>query len=220
MKWVKAVICGADLQQPLFYFIDNTNKFMAVYSKSKGEMKMLLEGKTVLILISDGYQEHEFWFPYYRFLEEGAEVIVAAPKAGTIYGEGRLGKDGLMAEANILISELPEKLPDILFLPGGMYSPMELRNIPAVQEYVKKCIDTGKLVCAIGHASWILVSAGVLNGRTVSCPNDISWDVTGVGAAFSQKAVTLDSNILTAEYFARLPEMFRMLFQEGIKVIL
>ena len=180
---------------------------------------MILENKTVLILISDGYHEHEFWFPYYRFLEAGAKVIVAAPKTETIYGEGRLGKDGLMVEANILTSALPEKLPDILFLPGGLYSPMELRNMPVVQDYVKKCVDTGKLVCAIGHASWILVSAEVLNGRTVSCPSNISWDVTGAGAVFSQKVVTLDGNILTAEYFARLPEMFRMLFNEGVKVI-
>ncbi|MGW8178508.1 MAG: hypothetical protein ACWGQW_07055, partial [bacterium] len=58
-----------------------------------------LEGARVAILIADGYHDHEFWFPYYRFLEEGAEVVVAGPKTGTVYGEGLHGKDGLPAEA-------------------------------------------------------------------------------------------------------------------------
>jgi len=39
---------------------------------------MRLTGKTVVIIIAEGYHEHEFWFPYYRFKEEGANVIVAA----------------------------------------------------------------------------------------------------------------------------------------------
>ena len=172
---------------------------------------MRLNKKTVVILIAKGYHDHEFWFPYYRFLEEGANVIVAAPKAGTVYGEGRSGKDGLEAKADIPISELPDALPDILFLPGGIYGPLELRNIPAVQEYVRRCIESNVLVCAICHAPWILVSAGVLNGRVVSCPDDISWDVTGAGATFSRDAVTLDGNLLTAVYFGYLPEMFRVM---------
>jgi len=178
---------------------------------------MRLKGKTAVILIAEGYHDHEFWFPYYRFLEEGAKVIVAAPRAGIVYGEGRNGKDGLEAKADIAISELPDTLPDILFLPGGIYGPLELRNMKKVQDYVKCCMDSDVLVCAICHAPWILVSAGVLNGRRVSCPDDMSWDVTGAGATFTRNAVTLDGNLLTAVYFGYLPDMFRVMFEECIK---
>ena len=173
---------------------------------------MRLKDKTVVILIAEGYHDHEFWFPYYRFLEEGAKVIVAAPQAGIIYGEGRNGKDGLEARADIAISDLPEILPDILFLPGGIYGPLTLRNMKAVQDYVKRCMAADVLVCAICHAPWILVSAGVLTGRRVSCPDDMSWDVKGAGAIYTGDAVTLDGNLLTAVYFGYLPDMFRMMF--------
>ena len=171
-----------------------------------------LTGKTVVILIAEGYHEHEFWFPYYRFLEEDATVIVAAPQAGIVYGEGRNGKDGLEAIADIAISELSENSPDILFLPGGIYGPLTLRNMESVQNYVRRCVDEGVLVCAICHAPWILISANVINGKTVSCPPDMSWDVVGAGATYSSEAVSLDGNLLTAVYFARLPEMFQVLF--------
>lgn len=180
-------------------------------------MERRLTGKTVVILIAEGYHEHEFWFPYYRFLEEGATVIVAAPEAGIVYGEGRNGKDGLEAKADIPIRALPEALPDILFLPGGIFGPLTLRFMEAVQNYVKRCVDEGVLVCAICHAPWILISANVLKGRTVSCPPDMSWDVIGAGAVFSSNAVTLDGNLLTAEYFACLPEMFQVLFANGVR---
>ena len=178
---------------------------------------LCLKEKTVVILIAEGYHDHEFWFPYYRFKEEGAKVIVAAPEAGIIYGEGRNGKDGLPAKADIAISELPEELPDILFLPGGIFGPLTLRNMCEVREYVKNCADSGVLVCAICHAPWILTAADVLRGRKVSCPEDMQWDVTGAGAVYSRDDVTLDGNILTAIYFGFLPEMFRVMFNGGFK---
>ena len=178
---------------------------------------MKLKGKTVVILIAEGYHDHEFWFPYYRFLEEGAKVVVAAPKAGIVYGEGRNGKDGLEAEANISIDELSETLPDILFLPGGIYGPLELRSMKSVQNYVKRCMEANVLVCAICHAPWILTAADVVKGKTVSCPKDMSWDVTGAGATYTTERVSLDGNLLTAEYYGCLPEMFQTLFNEYYK---
>ena len=178
---------------------------------------MRLKGKNVCLIIAEGYHEHEFWFPYYRFLEEGADVIVAAPKAGIVYGEGRHGKDGLEAKAGIAISDLPEKLPDILFLPGGIYGPITLRSISMVQKYVRRCMDSKTLVCAICHAPWILVSSGVLEGKTVSAPYDMSCDITGAGGHYTEDKVALDGNLLTAQYFACLPEMFQVMFTKCFK---
>ena len=173
---------------------------------------MKLKGKNVHILIADGYHEHEFWFPYYRFLEEGAEVTVFAPGAGILYGEGRHGKDGLEAKADKAISDLPQELPDILFLPGGIYGPLALRSMVEVQKYVKRCMDAGVLVCSICHAPWILVSADAVRGKIISAPEDIAPDIIGAGGKYTVDKVSLDGNLLSAEYFAYLPQMFQVLF--------
>jgi putative intracellular protease/amidase len=37
---------------------------------------MKLKGKRVAMLVADFYQPLEFWYPYYRLKEEGAEVKV------------------------------------------------------------------------------------------------------------------------------------------------
>ena len=111
----------------------------------------LLKGCKVLLLITNGYHEHEFWYPYYRFLEEGAEVIVAGPHKGTVYGEGIHGKDGLKAEVEYSVEEAAVMDFDVLYLPGGIFSPLELRAHRPSLELVRKAVADGK-VTEIGRA--------------------------------------------------------------------
>ena len=40
-----------------------------------------------LILTADNFEDMELFFPYFRLLEEGLEVDIAAPKKGHIKGE-------------------------------------------------------------------------------------------------------------------------------------
>ncbi len=68
---------------------------------------MHLAGKRIAIVIAAGFHEHELLYPYYRFKEAGAEVIVAGPEAGaTLYGEGRHGLDGLPFRTDAAITDL------------------------------------------------------------------------------------------------------------------
>jgi len=174
-----------------------------------------LEGKTVVILIAEGYYEPEYIYPYYRFLEENAKVITAGPKPGLVHGQGNNGRDGLLAQIDIGVESLADILPDILFLPGGLWSPNYLRCLPPVQSFIKKCVSEGTIVCSICHAPWILVSADVLRGKRLACPDDMSPDVIGAGAIYDKKVkVVRDGNLLSADGYPRFPEMFRILFDE------
>jgi protease I len=170
-----------------------------------------LEGCKVLMLIADGYHEHELWFPYYRFLEEGAQVFVAGPNKGIVYGEGRNGKDGLKAEVAYSVEEAAQMDFDVLYLPGGIFSPLELRAHRPALELVKKAVNDGKVTAAICHAQWILVSAGVLNGRRLTCPSDMSDDVINAGGIYLDEECVRDGNLITAVYFGYLPQQFNVL---------
>jgi len=175
--------------------------------------KQRLKGKTVVILIADGYFEHEYLFPYYRFKEEGANVITAGLKPGIVYGEGNLsGMNGLEANVDVGIVDVSIDLTDILFLPGGIYGPLFLRVDKNVQSFIQEYFNRGKLICSICHAPWILISAGILKGRRISCPFDMAPDVTGAGAEFVFHSVVADGNLLSAAGQALLPEMFMELF--------
>ncbi|MFB3883340.1 MAG: DJ-1/PfpI family protein [Armatimonadota bacterium] len=168
---------------------------------------MDLTGKRIAILIAMGYHEHELLFPYYRLKEAGAEVIVAGPEANaTVYGEGRHGMDGLPFETEAAIGDLKVHDLDAIHLPGGIYGPMFLRDREDVCALVRAMVERNKIVGAICHAPWILVSADVVRGRKIACPGDMAPDVKNAGGVYVPRGVVRDANIVTGEYFAHLPE--------------
>lgn len=187
------------------------------------DYQMRLTGKTIVMLVAEGVHDHEFWYPYYRFREEGARVVVAGPAKGTIFGEGRHGLDGLPIEIPHTIDEVSGIEMDCLFLPGGIYGPLTLRAHKGALEMARRAMSSGRIVAAICHGQWILVSAGVLRGRRLTCPEDMSVDVINAGgeyipcpenladdAANGCRAVR-DGNLITAVYYGYLPEHFRLI---------
>lgn len=174
---------------------------------------MRYQGKRVAIIVDTGTHDHEFWFPYYRFLEEGAQVVVAGLEPGQVLGEGVNGKDGLPIPVDCKIDELQAEEIDLLFLPGGIYGPLRLRMCQPLIELVRACHARGTLICSICHAPWILISAGLVKGRTIACPPDIAVDIENAGGVPTQEPAVLDGGILSSVYFGRLPEMFALLNQ-------
>jgi protease I len=172
---------------------------------------MRLKGHKIVIVIADGYHEHEFWYPYYRFKEEGAQVIVAGPETGTVYGEGRNGMDGLPAVITHTVKQAADLGYDAVYLPGGIYGPLELRAHEPTLELVRNAMANGAIVAAICHSPWILVSADVIRGRRLTCPEDIAPDVINAGGIYVKEKCVRDGNLITAEYYAYLPEHLRML---------
>lgn len=174
---------------------------------------MRYQGKRVAIIVDTGTHDHEFWFPYYRFLEEGGQVVVAGLEPGQVLGEGVNGKDGLPIPVDCKIDELQAEEIDLLFLPGGIYGPLRLRMCQPLIELVRACHARGTLICSICHAPWILISAGLVQGRTIACPPDIAVDIENAGGVSTQEPAVLDGGILSSVYFGRLPEMFALLNQ-------
>lgn len=166
------------------------------------------------IIVADGTHDHEYWFPYYRFREAGAEVLTAAPKTGIIRGEGVNGKDGLPIPVDMTVEELTARDIHALYLPGGLYGPVELRFHRPTLELVRAMMAEGRIVAAICHAQWILVSADVLEGREVTGPRDMVIDMVNAGGIYEEnsgiQAKSLrDNNLFTSPGFPYLPEQFR-----------
>ena len=174
---------------------------------------MRYQGKRVAIIVDTGTHDHEFWFPYYRFLEEGAQVVVAGLEPGQVLGEGVNGKDGLPIPVDCKIDELRAEEIDLLFLPGGIYGPLRLRMCQPLIELVRACHARGTLICSICHAPWILISAGLVRRRTIACPPDIAVDIENAGGVPTEEPAVLDKGVLSSVYFGRLPEMFALLNQ-------
>ena len=81
------------------------------------------------------------------------------------------------------------------------------RRLQALREMDKR----KKIIGAICHAPWILISAGVVKGRRISCPEDMADDVTNAGAVYATEKAVRDGNLITAYSFRFLPEHFQLL---------
>ncbi|MFB3902152.1 MAG: DJ-1/PfpI family protein [Acidobacteriota bacterium] len=165
----------------------------------------------VVIIIAEGYQDHEFWFPYYRFREDGADVVVAGPETGAVRGAGLYGKDGLPAIVSTTIEEVAQKPFDVVYIPGGLWAAATLRGHQPALNLLRKALKEGIVVATIGHAAWILISAYQVKGRTVAGPLEISTDIHNAGAYYVANAAVRDGNLVTAVGPDDLPDLFTLL---------
>ena len=65
------------------------------------------------------------------------------------------------------------------------------------------------MVAAICHAGWVLVSAGILKGRQVTCFSAIKDDVVNAGATYLDQEVVQDGNLITSRVPSDLPAFCR-----------
>jgi protease I len=100
---------------------------------------------------------------------------------------------------------------DALVLPGGVANPDALRRDPSALELVKAVLGTGKPVAAICHAPWVLVEAGVVEGRTLTSYPSLRTDVENAGGTWVDEEVVVDGNLVTSRKPDDLPAFIEAL---------
>jgi protease I len=164
---------------------------------------MELTGKRVAILIEDMYNEFEFWYPYYRMKEAGAKVTVVGTGAKEYHSKiGMLAPGGVKAES-INASDF-----DAVIIPGG-YAPDRMRRNSAMVKLVRESYTQEKIVAAICHAGWVLVSAGILKGKKATCVPSIKDDMVNAGAIYLDQEVVREGNLITSRSPDDLPAFCR-----------
>jgi protease I len=134
---------------------------------------MELQGKKVAIPVESLFNTFEFWYPYYR-LKEAGDPYYRLKEAGaevTVVGSGSAetytGKPATEVKVDVSIEQVSAADFDGLVIPGG-YAPDIMRRYPKMVQLVKDLFDGGKVVAAICHAGWMLASAKILPGKTVT----------------------------------------------------
>jgi protease I len=161
---------------------------------------MNLSGKRAIVLAEDQYQELELWYPLLRLRGTGMEVQVVGTGSTTTYK----GKYGYPVDVDASADEVQGKDVDVVVIPGG-YAPDRLRRYPAVLKLVRDAFEAGRVVAAICHAGWVLVSAGIVKGRTLTSFSAIKDDLVNAGATWVDKEVVQDGNLITSRNPLDLP---------------
>ncbi|MBW2095801.1 MAG: type 1 glutamine amidotransferase [Deltaproteobacteria bacterium] len=170
---------------------------------------MVAQGKKVALLVEEMYNEFEFWYPFYRLKEAGADVVVVGSGSSMDYKS----KMGIPCTVDANADAVTAPAFDGVIIPGG-YAPDHMRRHPAMVKLVKDLFDAGKVVAAICHAGWMLASADILKGRTVTSFFAIRDDLVHAGAKWVDEEVVVDGKLITSRRPDDLPAFMRAVLAE------
>lgn len=156
-----------------------------------------------LIISADNFEDMELFVPFYRLREEGIEVDVASIKRGRIKG-----KHGYEIEATRTFDEIEPKDYGILIIPGGK-APEAVRKAPAAVRIAGFFVRESRPVSAICHGPQVLITAGFLKGRHVTCYRSVAPEMKEAGALYEDKEVVVDGTLVTSRQPSDLPAFMR-----------
>ncbi len=153
-----------------------------------------------LILVADGFEDLSLYLPWYRLREEGVDVTLASPLMHAL-----AGLRGYVIEPDCPIHAVNPDDFDLLLIPDGR-APERLRQREEAVDVVRTFAQDGRMVAAMGHGPQVLISAGILDGKTLTCSPGIRDDVRMAGASYRDEATILDGVLLTGRGPDDLPE--------------
>src|SRR6202161_3832005 len=154
----------------------------------------------VAILASDGFEQAELEKPRKALEEAGAKSVVIALKSGKIQGYNH-DENGYTVAVDLTLDKANPEDFDAVLLPGGALNADFLRAEKKAQEFVKSIDQAKKPIAVICHAPWLLVSAGLVKGRTLTSYHTIQDDIRNAGGNWKEEKKVTGSKL----WFSRPP---------------
>ncbi len=154
---------------------------------------MTLNGKKVLLLAAELFEDMELLYPLYRLREEGVAVTVAGLDDHPV--SGKKGHGPVAVDATV--DSLSAADFDGLVIPGG-FAPDKLRRSEDVLTLVRDFDAAGKPIAFICHAGWVPISAHILKGRRATSVSAIRDDMVNAGVDWVDQATVVDGNLISA----------------------
>lgn len=173
----------------------------------------LLDGKTIAILSTDGFEQSELVKPLEALRSAGADVHVVTPGGSDIKGWDA-GNWGETVEADRSLSDVKADSYDALVLPGGVMNPDALRMREDATAFVREFFKAGKPVSAICHGPQVLIDCGVVEGREMTSFPSIKNDLKNAGARWVDKEVVCDHGLTTSRTPDDLPAFIDKTIEE------
>jgi protease I len=161
---------------------------------------MDLKGRKVLAFVDEDFEDLEMWYPVLRLREAGAEVVVAGPKAGEVLH----GKYGVPLKSDASFEDVKSEDFIGLYVPGG-WAPDKLRRYDSVLRLTKEFHQAQKPIAHICHAGWVLISAKICEGYTMTSTPGIKDDLENAGAIWVDEEVVVDRHIVSGRRPPDLP---------------
>ena len=160
--------------------------------------------KKIAFLATDGYEDLELHYPRIRLIEAGYETELLS-----LHRREIKGKYGYPIKPDKLIREVNPNDYDGVIIPGGTKNPDYLRRDKDMLNFVAEINKNGRLVGAICHAGWVLISAKIVKDRKATSYFAIKDDMINAGALFEDNPVVIDKNLITSRTPNDLPDFMK-----------
>jgi protease I len=174
--------------------------------------------RRILIVTGDAGESYETLYAVHRFQEAGDEAVVAAPSVRRLHlvmhdfepgWDTYIERPGYGLTADLAIAEARADGFDAILLIGGR-APEYLRHNPALLDLVQAFHAAGKWVLAICHGIQILVAAGLVKDRCVTCYEHVRLEVEHTGGTWDPRQAVRDNRIITAQTWQSHPDFYRL----------
>ena len=179
--------------------------------------------KKVLLITGDAVEALEVYYPYFRLLEAGYEVEIAAPEKKVLntvihdfvgwdtYTE----RQGYLLESHIAFRDVDPTQYDGLVIPGGR-APEYIRLDEHVPGIVSHFLEADKPVGAICHAVLVLAALKdkhYFEGKTMTAYTACKPDVENLGATYAKETLHVDGKLVSGHAWPDLPGFMREFIQ-------
>ncbi len=167
-----------------------------------------LDTMTVAILATDGFEEAELTEPAKALGQAGAKVNVISTHDGTIQAFRHHDKS-ITVPVDLTIDQANPNNYDALLLPGGALNADSMRANPKVLRFIQTMAKADKPMAVICHAPWELISAGLVNGKTLTSYYTIKDDIRNAGGNWVDQEVVVDGKLVTSRQPGDIPAFNR-----------
>ncbi|MFC7513546.1 type 1 glutamine amidotransferase domain-containing protein [Herbaspirillum sp. GCM10030257] len=156
-----------------------------------------LKGRRIAVLAADGFEKIELTAPVAALEAEGAVVDIVSLHSGSIRGVN-LHEPASKVRVNKTLRKADPARYDGLLIPGGFISPDLLRQSAEARAFVRAFDQRRKPIATLCHGPWVLASAGLAAGRTMTSWPGIRDDIVNAGATWLDAEVVRDGNLVTS----------------------
>ena len=170
--------------------------------------------KRVMILATDGFEQSELLEPKANLEQAGIETEIVSLQSGSIKGWDK-NDWGESVSVDKTVDEIANcEGYDALLIPGGQINPDLLRANARAVAIVREFDAAGKPIAAICHAPWMLIEAGIVEGKTATSYGSIRTDLKNAGANVVDQEVAQDGNLITSRNPDDIPAFSKALIEK------
>jgi protease I len=168
-----------------------------------------LSGKRIAIIATDHVEEAELVVPRDELTQAGAEVKVYSSGTDPIQAVEGDTEPTQQVEVDGTFADVDVDAIDALVVPGGTINADTIRTDETAQALVRRVAGAGKPLAVICHGPWLLVSAGLVEGRRLTSYPSLAVDVRNAGGDWVDEEVVVDGNLITSRDPDDLPAFVR-----------